>query len=446
MESNVLTQPSQFIINEVVLVTKSGSIDISAIYEEINIFDSLFMPVMSGNIVIVDSIGLSSKLLFDGSESLLIDIKKSNDLESINIKKAFRVYKQSNRVNNNLNSEIYALHFVSDELIYSDQQRINQSYEDTYSNVIKNILVDYLKVKPNKIEGCWFDETTGIKKIVVPNLRPLDAILWCSKRSVDEQVSPNYVFYENVTGFNFAKLSNLLTTDSILNARFEPKNISEDQTYREISAIKSLEIISQTNELDRIRSGVNAGKFIGFDPMTRIISTDEISYEDHFYSMKHGNDNPTISIIQNREGVKNINAYNSKKTVSIFGKARQFSEYIKSREPESLSKVDDFENYIFQRKAILHNLMAKRIKLIMPGNFQLSSGFNIDLLVPNMGKKEEGDENNDTSLDGKYIIIASRQIIRFDRHETVIEIATTSTDNDVLQSSPQETSELLNYE
>ena len=31
---------TQFHINELVLVTKSGNIDISAIFEEINIFDS----------------------------------------------------------------------------------------------------------------------------------------------------------------------------------------------------------------------------------------------------------------------------------------------------------------------------------------------------------------------------------------------------------------------
>ena len=69
---------TQFHINELTLVTKAGPIDIQKIFEELNIYDSMFLPVISGNIIIRDSIGLSGKLLFDGSESILIDISKTD--------------------------------------------------------------------------------------------------------------------------------------------------------------------------------------------------------------------------------------------------------------------------------------------------------------------------------------------------------------------------------
>ena len=65
---------TQFEIRELTLVVKGGSIDITKIFEEINLYDSLFLPVISGNILIRDAIGLSGKLLFDGSEVLLVDI------------------------------------------------------------------------------------------------------------------------------------------------------------------------------------------------------------------------------------------------------------------------------------------------------------------------------------------------------------------------------------
>jgi hypothetical protein len=41
---------TQFKINELVVVTKAGKIDISSMYEEINIFDSMLVSIMSGNI------------------------------------------------------------------------------------------------------------------------------------------------------------------------------------------------------------------------------------------------------------------------------------------------------------------------------------------------------------------------------------------------------------
>jgi hypothetical protein len=440
-----VTNSQQFKINELTLVTKNGKIDISAIYEEISIFDSLFMPVMSGKILIRDSIGLSGKLLYDGSESLLIEIVKDENSEIATFKKAFRVYKQSDRTNLNLNSEAYVLSFVSDELIYSDQQRINQSYENTYTETIKRIMIDYLKLPENQLGGIY-DETIGIRKLVVPNLRPLEAIEWCAKRSVDENNSPNFLFYQNSTGYNFASLSKLLVKPEILNIKFEPKNTKEIDDINEISSARSLEVVSQADSIEKNRSGVNAGKFIGFDPMTRMIATKNISYDDHYKLMKHANENRNVSVIDNRDGTKNVEMYNSKKTVATFNTARKLSKYIQKYDPTSLSKEDNIEDYLFQRKAIIKNLMERRVKLVMPGNFDLSSGFNINLFVPNMATKEKGDSNDDLTLTGKYIIVGTRHIIGYEKHETIIEIATTSSETEFVPvSSPQQTQEILDY-
>jgi hypothetical protein len=73
----------------------------------------MLVPVMSGNIIIRDSVGLSGRLLFDGSESLLVDISKDPNSDIANFKKAFRIYKQSDRKNDGLNNETYILHFVA---------------------------------------------------------------------------------------------------------------------------------------------------------------------------------------------------------------------------------------------------------------------------------------------------------------------------------------------
>ena len=124
--SIAIKKSTEFHVNELVIVTKIGRVDISKLFVELNIFDSMFLPVMSGNMLIQDSIGISGKLLFDGTESLLIDIGKDKDSDIARFKKAFRIYKQSDRINQNQNSETFVLHFVADELMFSDQQRINR--------------------------------------------------------------------------------------------------------------------------------------------------------------------------------------------------------------------------------------------------------------------------------------------------------------------------------
>lgn len=437
---------NQFTINELVIVTKGGKIDISTIYAELNIFDSVFMPVMSGNILITDSLGLSGKLLFDGSESILIDISKFDSSDSVaSFKKAFRIYKQSKRFNNTQNAESYILHFVSDELIFSDQNLINQSYENTYSEIIKNIMEDYLQVSKNNLEGIYSD-SSGIKNIVIPNLSPLDAILWCTKRATDLKQSPNFMFFQNKTGYNFVSLSSLLPQSEILDIQFITKNLKNISELNEISGAKAFEVVSSANLIERTRTGVNAGTFIGFDPITKTISSKKITYGDHYSSMDHGNDTPNVTDIKNRDGTQNQKTYNSRVSLSIFSTARQFSEYIKKNDPTSLSKEENQEDFLFQRKAIINNLMSKRIKVVMPGNFDLSSGFNVNFQVPIFGEKEKNEDTDDKSLNGKYMIIASRHIIGYEKHETIIEIATTSTTvGKVLESSVDEVQEIMEY-
>jgi hypothetical protein len=446
MSELTVTNPIQFYLKEVAIVTKSGDkIDIQKIFDEINIFDSLFLPVVNGTMLITDAVGLSNKLSFDGSETLLLEITKDKDSDVATYKKAFRIYKQTDRANSNQSSESYILHFVSDELMFSDQQRVTQSYTGKYSDIVASIMFDYLQVPASQLGGILAD-SSGIKKVVIPNLRPLEAIEWCSKRSVDNFSSPNYVFFQNVSGYNFVGLSELLTMPEILDVRLQAKNIDGQDKFSELSGARSYEVVAQNDSMEKTRSGINAGKFIGFDPMTRIVQTRGISFLDVYTSMKHGNKMPNVSDMKNKAGQSNMEAFDSKKTLSMFGTGRKYSEYIKANDPESLTYIEPYEDLVFQRKSIFKNLMSKRLKFVMPGNFQLSSGYNVDVKIPELAIKEDGVESDDLSLNGKHLIVASRHIISFDKHETIIEVASTSTNREqVYASNPNQSAAVENY-
>lgn len=434
----------QFAIEEISLVIKSGEkIDLTNVFEEINLFDSLFMPVMSGKILIRDSIGLSGKLYFDGSESILLHMKKTKDSDIAEFKKAFRIYKQSNRVSEGLNSEVYILNFVSDELMFSDQQKVNQSYENTYSEVAKRILIDYLMVPENNLGGIY-DSSVGIKKIVVPNLRPLEAIEWCAKRAIDVNSSPNFLFWQNVTGYNFATLSTILQKPEILDIKFFPKNTNNFKAAQELSSARSIEVVNTFDNIQSTREGVLAGKFIGFDPVTGTYATRQVSYGDHFFAIKHGNQYPNFGLTQNRAKLDNVKTFDSRKSLSIFGATRKFSNYIKQRDPDSINKIEDTEEYVFQRRAILQNLTNRRLKITMPGNFQLTSGFNVNVMAY-LNKKVKGEDNEDAVTAGKYVIVGAKHIIGYEKHETVIEVATSSSIENYMTSHIEQTTEILDY-
>jgi len=445
-KSEQLRDSQQYFINDLIIVSKGESIDIKEIFVEIDLFDSLYMPVMSGKLLISDATGISSKLLFDGSEVLLIDISKVEGSEIGQFKKAFRIYKQSDRIPASERVENYILNFVSDELLFSDQQRVNQSYRMTYMKMVERIMLDYLKIPPNNLNGLY-EESAGVRDVIIPNLRPIEAIQWIAKKAVNMDNSPSYVFYQNLLGYNFITLSKLLSEDIILDINFESKNKDEGaNALEEMSTARSFEVVSQTDGIKKARAGVNAGTFIGFDPVTRMISRKALSYLDHFENMKHSNPTPNFSAQVNKDGLLNTEMYDSRIVVDTFTTTRQLSEYVKSHDPESIAYGSRSEDYAFQRKAIFANLDSKKLKVVMPGNFQLTTGFNVNIDAPFFGKKTDADDPSDPSLSGKYLIIGSRQIIKGSNegtHETVIEVASTSSEQEFITQSTQDQTAIL---
>jgi hypothetical protein len=145
-----LRQSTDYQLNELTLVTKGGKIDIRQMFEEINIYESMLTPCISGDIIINDAIGLSSQLLIDGSEMILIDVDKGGGL--FGFKRAFRIYKQMDRKNNNQTSESYVLKFASEEVVLSEQQLITECYKGTYTDAVKKILSYKLKVSPSNLQ------------------------------------------------------------------------------------------------------------------------------------------------------------------------------------------------------------------------------------------------------------------------------------------------------
>ena len=436
-------QSTQFVIKDLKIVSKVGEIDISGIFEEINIFDSIFNPCITGNILIKDSIGLSHILSFDGSEILKLDIGKDED--SVKMKRAFRIYKQSDRKNLNQTSEVYVLHFVSDEFIFSEQQKVNQSYTKTYSDVAINLLTEYLNVPINLLYGD-FQNSIGIKDIVVPNLKPIEALEWCAKRAVDKSSSPSFIFFENRLGYNFTTLSSLMSKDIIANINYSPKNLkTENGIANEILGARDIKIISQYDFINNIQNGVFAGKFVGFDPITRKISEKAITFSEHYKTMNHGNKTPNLAVVENRAGAKNTEMFNSKKSLYSFGFFRKDSKYIQQNDPTSLQKDTDSFRYIFQRQAIFNNLLNQRIQVVLPGNFFISSGFMVNVMIPNHSAKTKEDDNMDKTLYGKYLIIATRHIIKYDRHEVVFEAATDSSNEDAIYKNSQQQKQAIYY-
>jgi len=416
-------QTTQFRINKLAINSKFGAIDLSSIFEELNIFDSVLVPCMSGNILLKDAVGLSNKLKFDGSEFIEIDISKDKEFSGTNIKKTFRIYKQSDKSNINQTTEAYVLHFVSEEMIYSEQQKISQAYNGTYSNIASSVLLDYLRVPKNKIS--IVETTKGIHSVVVPLLSPIDTMSWLVRRSLSLNDTADFLFFENKYGFNFVSLNKLFSNKTLFTINFFPKNLV-DSVATEFLGVRDYNMSTSFDILENTRNGFYSNRFIGFDVLTRTLVESDLGVKNH-YKGKHLNAYPILPISKNREGKDAGLMPFSKVSLYPFQLYRKSQEYVKSNDTSKSLLIDDTHKYIPQRRAILHNLLQKKMTINLPGNFFVSSGSILEINAKSFSLNSDITDSIDKTMSGKYLIIATRHMINPQKHETFCEIATDST-------------------
>lgn len=436
-----VTETTDFQIINFDLKTKDGSLlSLKGLFQEISLYDSIFSPCLMGKVLITDGIGLINKLQFDGSEALYLKIGKTAD--DITFQQAYRIHKLSDRKSINQTSEVYVLHFVSDEFVLSPQLKVNQVYTNfTYSNMVVHILNQYLGVDKMIIH-----ETEGIHNKQMPNMSPLDTVNWIATRALDTKGSPSFIFFQNRYGFNFVSLNELISSKSYLNINFNPKNLAENDDFNsEFYGARDVKVLNQYNLVDNIKSGVYASSLVGFDPITRKVTTKNLSFYNHYGKNAHLNDNKNLAEFQNqphasRSMMTNTQNFKSRKLLYPVGYDRVNSQYIKENDRNSLNTVEN-PDYLLERKAVLKNLLTKRVRVVMPGNFNFTTGQNVVLNYPE--KQNQTSDNKDGSIYGKYIIIGARHIITYNKHETIFDAASDSNTIDRYQNNNTTSAQFL---
>jgi hypothetical protein len=418
-----------FRIRELKISTKDGTkLDITQLYEELNIFDSIFQPCLSGNILMKDSNGLIHNLLLDGNEFLLVNIGKSDD-DNFSIKKLFRIYKITDRQNINYNSETYILHFVSEEYIVSTLSKITQTYSGkTISEIAEQIMVEYLKVPKDKMKYTNIDSSLGIKSPDFRTKAPIDALTSLTKLAIDERGIPGFLFFENFFGYNFSSLGNLLSKNSVFNLNFNPKNLNSSTENSDFLGVRHFEVLQQFDTLKNIKSGVYGGKYKGFNPHTNQYMEFLFKYDAIGHPKSPENAAPSVGNIKTSEGSTLESHYDAAIQHGPTYLLSDKNPTIAANNRDAAQERMDYENVVFQRKAIFSMLLSQRVKVVVPGNFLVTSGNNVFLHVPKFSAgKITGEDPWDRTLYGSYIIIASRHMIKPNgTYETIFEACTNS--------------------
>ena len=417
MADSQINQISQYEIKSLIISKGNIEIDIRSIFVEMNIYDSVLLNTISGNLIIVDSLGSLRGFQFDGSEYLIVQMSKNNDL--MLYEKVFHIHKQSKRDMQTLGSESYQLDFISDEYSISQQTKVSQHFEDTYSNIAKLILKNYLNVFPAKLKGV-IDNSHGIRSVIIPTMKPLDAITWCSKRALDTQGKPTFLFFENADGFNFTTTSNIFKQKPLVNINFSPKNIMNDMNI-EFFGVRDFEILDQYDFIENTKSGVYAktGRF--YDIINRVFKEIRTTYTQDQNGVDSANPKKTGVIPK-------TNRFNRTPEEYYYSK---IESYFYNSNPTGNEETPD--KWLLQREAIMQNLFAKKVRVTMAGNFELTSGKTLNVIKPKHSVRTDNEGTGlDLTITGKYLIVATRHTVKSQKgdaqqHTTSMDLVTDST-------------------
>ena len=266
------------------------------------------------------------------------------------------------------------------------QKKVSQNYVGKYSDIAATILEDELKVPAsaprNGLGGMGtIYPSNGPQNVIIPTLTPFDAINWVTKRTVstysNDGGNPDYVFFETAQeGYSFAPLRYFMDRTSGFSINFNPKNLS-DNLAQEFTGARDMKVLSNFSLMDTVKDGVYAGKFVGFDTLTK---TFKITSVKTVFEKDNKQNNLADGL--NKEKKKYSDMDDSRVVIYPFATPRLTDSYIQENSAEEVNFADNTQDYIFQRKAIFSNLMQRRLQLMMPGNFALFSGSTVDVTVP----------------------------------------------------------------
>ena len=284
-DKEILQFPGDYAIDEALIVGSSGvPINITRLIQEINIFENIETPYMSGSIIITDAAGVAEAMPFLGQERLIFSLRTPGGNKISFLEYHAIIYNVGFRLQGSERSQNILLNFTTLENYRNFRTRVSKSFKGNISDIVRKILLgkNYLNSK----KPLDLEETRDIRKFVIPNISPFDAIILLSTEAISkERNSPHYLFYENNYGFHFHTLDSLLGkgTSAVKHKavyRYEappPGNVSVDP-YTLLPTILNWDIANNSNSIFNVRSGAYASTLFTHDIFNKNIQKFEFDY------------------------------------------------------------------------------------------------------------------------------------------------------------------------
>ena len=397
---------SQFLITKCLLRPNEGSsldedYDIVRGNPIINYFESIESPSISMTLTFIDVDQVLGRKGITGGEFINLTIQ-DGEVDKFKITDDHKMMLNSVRnMGTETNKQFATLEFISTETIVNETARVTKKFTGNVANIVEELLVSDKKgiQTKKKLEK---DQAANSYSFIGNLKRPIDTIQWLCPKTQSSKTNFGFLFYENLDGYHFKSIENLLKQDPI---EYTYTDKPDDPNIGPFKILQNN--LNQTNDIGmNCRMGMYANRTIYIDIENQ--TNEEVDFK--------------------------ITELDLKKPVKLLDGIEEFPTRLMLRVNDvgvaqvGAAKTDVqplSELAVYQNKSYIRNnlLFSQSLSIAIPLNTTLRAGFMIDVKLPL--KKGDGEAPTDSTGNektndpsGKYLISELRHVIGAGAAET----------------------------
>jgi len=400
-------------IDKIEIVSRNGFIqNVTNQVIAIELFEDIFTPLTTGNVVLKDSLDLANLFPFTGEEfiNILIRTPTMDQPEKI-INHQYYIYKMTDRELLGDRSVAYVLHFISTEGIADLNKKISKTFGGKISEIAKTLITDKYNGLETK-KKVFIEDTANNVNYISNFWSPIRNLNYIAGNAANSNGAVDYLFFENRTGFNFNSLEYLYQQP--IKQHWVYDSYSRDfgadgRAIRNVEAdyskVQEISIPEAYDYMDKTRSGMFANRMINYDLTTKQYIDKKFDLIAEFPKNKHLND---FALASN----KNISRSNS----LIFFYPKYYNNFNNYKDVTNAHTIQ-------KRMSSLKAAEGIKVQINVFGRTDYTVGMKVSLTLNKInpiGKNEE--DVTDKLYSGNYIVAAINHYINRQKHECSIEL------------------------
>ena len=391
-------------------------------FKELNIFEDLFSPCISGIITIVDIQNFITHIPILGDETLEFEYKTPSFKESI--KKIFSITKIDARTYGGDKKLVYEVHFTSQEAVYDIDTKLSKAFTGNAHEIVKTICKNELGLKDADID---IEDADNKIKFVAPWWSPFKCINYATARCLlpnsNKLVTPNYLFYQTLRAYRLKSLTTLFGQEPYATYVFDNNPMRDEKIDgtstadidRMYNTVISLDYIASQDRISNLLDGSLSNTVFGMNLLRKIFSVKSYRIQRDFEKTKHLDEFEISPIAVGMSRFEN-----------------------RTTAPQLFNNVNDVsDSIITNRIPLLGQLDIFKLNMYVMGRTDVEVGMTIDFLMNTYIPFEEWHRDEprfkkDPYYSGKYIITAIQHKIDQFSHRMMLQVSKESSLNQIV--------------